>query len=104
MPEGETETTSRSKKDLTRREFLKLIKYGALVVAGKFFWNLYKDMFADIGMMTRCMFTDTGEARHLWETELKDKYDTALLVIHPGYGLLRDPDRFKDKEGYKADK
>jgi len=93
------------KKTLTRREFLKLgwdvIKYGALTTTGKFFLDLHKYMLGDMAMLTRCLAAGPKETRHLWDTELKGSYDEALLVVHPGYGLLRAPDRFQDKSGYR---
>ena len=87
-------------RQLTRREFLLLFKVGAALTAAKFVFDLHKQMFGDTAMLLRCTGAERGEADYLWQTELAKSYDEALLVIHPGFGLLRNPKKYKDEPKY----
>src|SRR4030042_1230935 len=88
-------------KGMSRRQFLelgwKLTKCGALAVAGKFFYDFYKDVFADIATASHCLLATPPEFKNMQAEILKDKYDNALLVVHPGYGFLRFPERFANR-------
>lgn len=100
---AESEVTA-GQEGLTRREFLKrsILAVGGAVGA-KFIWDLYKDMFADVGMLAKCLAGEMGlpEPKHLYARELQQSYDKTLLVVHPGFGLLRFPNNYKDKEEYR---
>lgn len=92
---------------LTRREFLKLswdlIKWGALSGAGIFFYELYKTSFADLAVATRCLAEPTnGYFENQQAESLKDHYDDALLVVHPGFGLLQYPQNYSGRADYQT--
>lgn len=98
-----------SNRHLTRRQFLKkgleLAGVGALYLGAKFFWKIYEPMFADMASQIRCLpsigsTSENSRFRNIQAETLKDSYDEALLVVHPGFGLLRSPGRYEKKEKY----
>lgn len=106
--EGEIATepeTTTTRKKLSRRELLKLtgllIASRASAFMGIAILDMLKSLFDDYTMDLGCKIADPKEKKHLHETKLKDSYDEVLLVIHPGYELLRSPNRYKDKKGYE---
>lgn len=102
---GESVSDNKPKSSgLSRREFLMLgkraVELSAAAVLGGFFAKLFGKMFEDTAMLARCLTADDKEIRDLWQKELKENYDEALVVVHPGFGLLREPEKFSDKPEY----
>jgi len=99
---GSETTTDREGISLSRRELLKLAGlFGVSTFMGISILDMLKSLFDDYTMDLACKIADPKEKKHLHETKLKDSYDEVLLVIHPGYELLRSPNRYKDKKGYE---
>lgn len=87
---------------LTRREFLKyLISIFGIGSLFTIFGEAYKYSLADLVMTTKALVNPPTTEFEGKQKELKDHYDEALLVVHPGFGALRFGKKYSGNEKYE---
>lgn len=87
-------------KKLTRRDFLKLCGLGGAALLLKSLHDMYKNVFRDASTAFGCLTNEYENFINVQNEKLKGSYDKALIVVHPGYAILRKPEKFTNNEAY----
>lgn len=99
MAEGEN---TQEPRRLSRRELLKkAVPWVTVTAITAFHYPILKALFGDAGSIIRCLMSPTSEFKNIQTEALKDSYDEALIVVHPGFGLSFSPKQIGEKEGYR---
>lgn len=88
-------------KQLTRREFLKILGTLGSALLLKKFYDLYNNVFSDINIEAGCIANKAEFFTNVQNEELKGSYNKALIVVHPGWIAMREPETINNNPNYK---